>query len=166
MGKQILLLKNNFYHIYNCGYDKNSIFPQERNYEYFLTLWNKYISRVAETFAYCLMDNHFHSVIRMNSEFESDKYWQPFSNFFNAYAKSVNKAIGRKGYFFQKSFKRKLIQSNEYLLTVIRYVHQNPQKHKFTENFQTYPYSSYHSPSDNLIQLFGSEEEYKRFHSK
>lgn len=47
------------YHIYNRGNNGETIFPEERNYGYFLQLYEKYISSIADTFAYCLMPNHF-----------------------------------------------------------------------------------------------------------
>ena len=56
------------YHIYNRGNNGETIFPEERNYEYFMQLYGKYISPIADTFAYCLMPNHFHFLIRIKGE--------------------------------------------------------------------------------------------------
>jgi len=54
-----------YYHIFNRGIDGTNIFLEERNYAYFLNLYAKHIEPVAETFAYCLMRNHFHLLARI-----------------------------------------------------------------------------------------------------
>jgi len=50
------------YHIYNRGNNRENIFVQERNYAYFLKLWTKYIDPIDDTYSYCLLRNHFHTV--------------------------------------------------------------------------------------------------------
>ena len=91
-----------FYHIYNRGNNHENIFVQERNYAYFLELWWKHVSPVADTCAYCLLRNHFHIVVYIKNREDlttnltgledlsgfNKKIKQPnqyFSNFFNAY---------------------------------------------------------------------------------
>ncbi|MDZ7899825.1 MAG: hypothetical protein U5N85_17595 [Arcicella sp.] len=64
------LQPNSFYHIYNRGVGGENIFKQERNYLYFLKKYALYIEPVAETYAYCLLKNHFHLLIRTRSEEE------------------------------------------------------------------------------------------------
>ncbi len=49
-----------YYHIFNRGTNRENVFIEERNYRYFLQLYLKYIEAVAETFAFCLLKNHFH----------------------------------------------------------------------------------------------------------
>ena len=49
-----------FFHIYNRGNNGENIFIQERNYAYFMELWWKHTSQIAETYSYCLLKNHFH----------------------------------------------------------------------------------------------------------
>jgi len=66
--KTILLEYGNFYHIYNRGINGCNLFRENENYEYFLHLYDKYISPVAETFAWVLMRNHFHFLIRIKKE--------------------------------------------------------------------------------------------------
>jgi hypothetical protein len=58
-----LLTFGNFYHIYNRGNNRENVFIQERNYAYFMELWWKHISQIAETYAYCLLRNHFHAEV-------------------------------------------------------------------------------------------------------
>jgi len=61
----IPLLPNNFYHIYNCGINGTNLFNKSEDYEFFLKKYAKYISPVADTYAWCLMPNHFHVLIRI-----------------------------------------------------------------------------------------------------
>ena len=62
------LLYDTYYHIYNRGTNGENIFVQERNYEHFLKLYEKHILPVADTFAYCLLRNHFHISVRIKSK--------------------------------------------------------------------------------------------------
>ena len=64
------LLYDTYYHIYNRGNNGENIFVQERNYMHFLNLHFKYIEPIADTFAYCLLRNHFHMAVRIKSEEE------------------------------------------------------------------------------------------------
>ena len=57
-----------FYHIYNRGINGCKLFRENGNYEHFLHLYDKYISVVADTFAWVLMSNHFHFLVRIKSE--------------------------------------------------------------------------------------------------
>ena len=141
-----------YYHIYNRGNNGENIFLEERNYAYFLNLYAKHIQPVAETFAYCLLRNHFHVLARTREERpgRSDRparsrASQAFSNFFNAYTKSINKAYGRTGSLFEKPFQRIEVTTPHYCMRLVHYIHWNPQKHGFVRDFRDYPYSSYHA---------------------
>ncbi len=59
------LIPGSYYHIYNRGNNGENIFHEERNYRYFLQLYLKYIFPVADTYAYCLLLNHFHLLVRI-----------------------------------------------------------------------------------------------------
>lgn len=160
------LLYDTYYHIYNRGNNRENIFIEERNYEHFLNLYFKYIDPIAETFAYCLLRNHFHVSLKTKTEEEivetlnnkdpkgllrplgSDKLGpgylsKKFSDFFNAYAKAINNAYGRTGSLFQHPFGRVPITTDRQFWNVIAYIHQNPQKHKFVKDFREWKWSSY-----------------------
>jgi len=171
-----------FFHIYNRGNNHENIFFQERNYAYFMELWWKHTCQIAETWAYCLLRNHFHAVVFIKNREDltglSIKIKEPsqyFSNFFNAYARGVNIATQRTGAVFERPFKRIPVDSDAYLMRLIVYVHQNPQKHKFENNFRDWNYSSYHElianiptrlQRDRIMQLFGSKEDFIRIHQE
>jgi len=107
----------------------------------------------------------------LGSHYVSDQ----FSNFFNAYAKTINKAYGRTGSLFQHPFGRVPITSDRQFWNVIAYIHQNPQKHKFVEDFRDWKYSSYgiiltdKKTSVNrskVMEWFGNTEEYIELHKQ
>jgi len=137
-----------YYHIYNRGINRQDLFFEPKNYRYFLDQYTKYVEPVAETFAYCLMKNHFHLLVRIKTDDEQPldppkNPTQQFSNFFNSYTKAVNKAYGRTGSLFQKRFGRIDVTSERYFGTLVRYIHRNPQHHGIVDDFRSYPYSSY-----------------------
>ena len=57
-----------YYHIYNCGINGCNLFNEPENYSYFLDLYDKYISLIADTYAWVLMPNHFHLLVKIKSE--------------------------------------------------------------------------------------------------
>lgn len=59
-----------FYHVYNRTNNKELLFKDEENYKYFLRQFQKYISPVVHLYAYCLIPNHFHFVLRIKSDHE------------------------------------------------------------------------------------------------
>jgi putative transposase len=59
-----------YYHIYNRGNNGENLFFEERNYPYFLKLYAHHILPVANTYAYCLLRNHFHALVRIRTEEE------------------------------------------------------------------------------------------------
>ena len=176
----------NYYHIYNRGNNREDVFIQERNYAYFMNLWWKHTSYIAETYAYCLLKNHFHALVCINKQEDLTgsenpsglKIKQPsqyFSNLFNAYARGVNIATGRTGALFERPFERIAVTDEAYFLRLVVYIHQNPQKHKFVDDFRAWQHSSYHdliadTPTrlqrERLLALFGSKADFIRIHQE
>jgi REP element-mobilizing transposase RayT len=171
------------YHIYNRGNNRENLFLDERNYPYFLRLYKKHVDPIADTFAYCLMRNHFHFSVRIKETSQilktSDVYSkkvspsQAFANFFNAYAKAINKGYGRTGSLFEERFARIPITSTFYFQNLIFYIHFNPQKHGFVADFRDWYWSSYHEligngPTDlkrnEVLELFGGIRGFEEFH--
>ena len=177
-----------FYHIYNRGNNSEKIFFSEENYAYFLKLLTKYIFPVADIYAYCLLNNHFHILVRIKekNEIEINKLKfstvekpkevsasRQFSHFLNAYSQAVNKKYARTGSLFEKRFERKRISDNHYLRQVILYINTNPLKHNLVENPKDYKWSSYNSHISNaktklkrkeVIELFDDVENFVLCH--
>ncbi len=180
------LLYDTYYHIYNRGTNRENIFREERNYAYFLKLYNQHIEPVAETFAYCLLRNHFHVLVRVKSEdeiralkvsktFRVLSPSQKFSDFFNAYAKAINRAYGRTGSLFQHPFGRVRVTNDRQFWNVIAYIHQNPRKHQFVDDFREWKWSSYHSLLSEqptrlkraaVLALFGGPQRFVELHAE
>ena len=177
-----------FYHIYNRGNNSEKIFFSEENYAYFLKLLTKYIFPVADIYAYCLLNNHFHILVRIKekNEIEINKLKfstvekpkevsasRQFSHFLNAYSQAVNKKYARTGSLFEKRFERKRISDNHYLRQVILYINTNPLKHNLVEKSEDYKWSSYNSHISNaktklkrkeVIELFDDVENFVLCH--
>ena len=151
MSKPVPLQHGRYYHIYNRGNNRENLFLEERNYRHFLKLYTRYVAPVADTYAYCLLKNHFHALVRIMAVAEqgqSDKMLNPsqqLGHLFNAYSKAINKAYGRTGSLFEHPFERKEITSEQHLLRLITYIHRNPQRHGLVGDFRDWPYSSYHA---------------------
>ena len=145
-----VLEKDCYYHIYNRGNNGTTIFENDANKLYFLKQVAKYLENKISIFAYCLMTNHFHLVIRL--KVEEKEVTQAFSNLFNSYAKAFNKQTNRTGSLFEKHFKRIKLEDENYLKQLIIYVHLNP-KHHFDLDFKNFKFSSY--------QAFLSDKETK-----
>ena len=171
--KQVPFVKlepGGYYHIYNRGNNKETIFKEPRNYSYFLSLWVKYIEPVAKTYCYNLLPNHFHFFIRVEEiEHASPSAYisRAFSNFFNAYAKAINRKYGRTGSLFQERFRRKEITSDAYFTAIIGYIITNQVKHGYSNSALTSPYAAYKSlisdkPTrllrDEVLQWFNGKE--------
>lgn len=190
MREHVPLQCGRYYHIYNRGNNGENIFVEGRNYSYFLNLYTKHIAPIAETFAYCLMRNHFHLLIRMKDEvnemglkgsersersdpFPANHMSRAFQSFFGAYAMAINKAYGRHGRLFEEHFDRIEVDSDAYFTSLIFYIHFNPQKHRFVDDFRNWKWSSYHAvitsrptqvQREQVLNWFGGTERFVRFH--
>lgn len=180
------LIPGNFYHIYNHGVGGRDLFRNLDNYEYFLYLYDKHVSPVAETFAWVLMKNHFHLLVRIKEELEVEgptpdrvrnpvrgNVSQQFSKLFNSYAQAFNRRFGLRGALFERPFKRKLIDNKTHLKNVVLYIHNNPVHHGFCSHPVEYPWSSYLTcisvkPTklcrDAVIGWFDGEANFKHLH--
>ncbi|MBU1721139.1 MAG: hypothetical protein KKA07_18885 [Bacteroidetes bacterium] len=185
------LLTNKFYHIYNRGINSCDLFRQEpENYEHFLRLYEKFIHPVADTYAWVLMPNHFHLLVRIHDAPDLTGFQnlsglegyqpakpphQPFSNLFNAYTKAFNKRFERHGALFERPFRRKQVNGSGYLKRLLIYIHQNPVHHGFCAHPMEYPWSSYLTcvtlkptrlQRDKVIGWFGSNAAFNDYHNK
>ncbi|GHT76636.1 hypothetical protein FACS189413_09110 [Bacteroidia bacterium] len=160
-----------FYHVYNRGNNKEDIFKEPKNYAYFFDLTKKYILPVADIYAYCLMKNHFHLLVRIKDreEIAEEKYkvkpYLGFAHLLNTYTQSINKAYNRSGSLFQEHLKRIRITNDDYLIQLAVYIHLNPVKHGFSTTVD-YPFSSYNSILSDKNTLLKREELLSYFDDK
>ncbi len=146
-----------FYHIYNRGNRKQQIFLSDRDYERFLDKTLEYKKKYGITIvAFCLMPNHFHFLVKQVSNSLISKF---FSDLCNSYARHFNTKYETVGSLYQGRFKSKLVDRDEYLVHVSRYIHLNPvELHSIgkyiIDNLLAYKWSSlpyYLSPVANEI---------------
>lgn len=172
-----------FYHIYNRGNNRENIFYNNENYKFFLRRYDEYLSPVVETYAFCLLPNHFHFLIRVKEPkvVSPSQKAKPlntsnaFQRLFTSYSMAINKQQKRTGSLFQKPFKRIKINSIQYLANVVFYIHANPQLHKITDDFRDYPWSSYNRILTNkpsalnksaIVAWFSNSENYISYHAQ
>jgi putative transposase len=167
-----------YYHIYNRGINSGILFKENSNYEYFLKLYDLHIDPMAETYAWCLMKNHFHFLIRIKDmeEIKTEnkiQSSQSFSNLCNAYTKAFNKKYNRHGALFERPFRRKQIEEENYFRNLVAYIHNNPVHHNICEHPLNYPWSSYitclsDKPTKlkrkEVIEIFDDIENFKYIH--
>lgn len=165
------IIPDSFFHIYNRGNNYENIFFNERNYFYFLKKYNEYMSPYVYSYAFCLLPNHFHFLIKTGSN--SNIISEQFRKFFLTYAQSINEQNNRSGSLFLKPFKRKIITKDNYLKRIIFYIHYNPVHHKITESFEEYKWSSYkrilnpvktNLQKQEVLEFFNGRDNYVQFH--
>ena len=149
-----------FYHIYNRGINGENIFKSDHNYLFFLNKISEFLVPVCDVYAYCLMSNHFHLLIKIKSDvelecfikvqnpnadfnvkglhFPQNIFSKQFARIFNSYSQAFNKENNRHGALIESPFKRKAITSDEYLINTIIYLHQDPQNHSVVDDFSKY----------------------------
>ena len=130
-----------YYHLYNRGVGGATIFFNPGNYEYCLQLMERHSQHHgAAIMAYCLMPNHYHLLIRQETD-------DPLSTFlrvlFNAYVQAVNHQQGRRGPLFEGRYRHVWVDRDEYLVHLCRYIHLNPVRAKLVQSPDQWPYSDY-----------------------
>lgn len=163
-------VENGYYHIYNRGVEKRDIFLDEQDYVIFLHYLKLYLSPIEELkqldlpglrilkflrlnlsaeidlLAFALMPNHIHLQIKQKT---ADGIVKLMKRLATAYVMYFNKKYQRVGSLFQNRYKAALIETDEYLLHLSRYIHLNPKKithkkitHKKIDfkEFSSYPY--------------------------
>lgn len=133
------LSKTGVYHIMLRGNEQRDIFGDDTDKVAFLDfLYNKKVEEGCLIYAYCLMDNHVHVVVKEGVNGIA-KFMRRIGT---SYVKYYNQRYKRIGHLFQDRYKSENVETDGYLLTVIRYVHQNPEKAGICKS-EDYHWSSY-----------------------
>lgn len=114
---------NDIYHIYVRGNNRNLIFKESSDKEKYLTLLANCKEKFGvEIYAYALMDNHLHILIRA----DKDKLSISMKNIQQFYTAYYNKKYNRIGRVFGSRFNSKACNDNIYLTELVKYIHLNP----------------------------------------
>lgn len=130
------------YHIMLSGNEQRNIFLDDADRQKFLeTLAKKKTEKECSLYAYCLMDNHIHLVVRENHKQISTI----IKGIATSYAMFFNIKYDRAGHVFHSRFKSESVDDEQYLISLIRYVHNNPVQAGIADKPEQYRWSSYHS---------------------
>lgn len=158
----------NVYHVIARGTGQQIIFEDDADYKKFLELLKRETEAGEfELYAWCLMSNHVHMLVHATLETTALRMRRLLSG----YAAYFNTKTGRVGHLFQDRFLSEPVNDDEYLLTLVRYIHQNPVKPGIARVDQ-YRWSSYQeylqgqgiSNVSFPLAVFGNIKEFKRMH--
>lgn len=167
-----------FYHVYNRTNNKESLFLDDDNRKYFLKKYVEYAAIYVDTWAWCLMGNHFHFLIKVKEKNEDravthEAVTLAFTNLFKSYSVAFNKRHSRNGNLFQRQYKRVEINHDHQLTQTIVYTHANPLKHGVVSDFTKYKWSSYQTivsekqtvvAREEVLEWFGGKDHFTKDH--
>ena len=132
--------ESGIYHIMSRGINKQLIFEDRSDCVQFLALLLDVKLRTSfELFAYCLMGNHYHLLLRNEDESIPTALIHQLNS---SYATWYNKKYERCGHLFQDRFASEPVDSDSYFLSCVRYIVQNPLKAGLCERISDYEFSS------------------------
>lgn len=154
------------YHIMIRGINRQRIFEDHEDCEVFISTLLRSKEKIGfALYGYCLMGNHIHLLIK-----EQKSLALAMQSVCSSYVYWYNGKYDRIGHLFQERYKSEAVETDDYLLTVLRYIHQNPVKAGITTGVDGYPWSSYHEyigeqdivDTDLILGLFATEEDTAR----
>ena len=158
--------ESNIYHVILRSINKQQLFEDDEDRDKLLSVLRecKELSGF-ELYAYCLMSNHIHFLLKTGKEELETVFRRIGARFVYWY----NTKYGRVGHLFQDRYKSEAVEDDAYFLTALRYIHQNPVKAGLCVSPEEYQYSSYpHFFEDKLIDsafvlTLMSKEEFAAF---
>jgi len=162
-----------FYHVCNRAIGKDVLFKHFFDYDDYLTDIEKIILPVANLNAYCILDNHYHLLVRIREHASGFEFSQAVNRLQSIHAKRFNYKYKRKGGLFLRPFNRIPIKNDGQLAWVFWYIHRNPLHHGKTENWEDYPYSSYSYfkynrasflDTSTMLDFFGGQDQLIKHH--
>lgn len=166
------------YHIYNRGNRKSNIFLNTKDYLRFIRRLKEYKNRFEIVLlCYCLLPNHFHFLLKSQKEDAITKFMLTLCTSYSKYFNIKHVLVGR---LFQERFRAKLVETDEYLLHLSRYIHLNPISEDieklnffsrsnpgviFTElnRLRKYPWSSYNEYCNGTKGLCNKDQIFHYF---
>ena len=165
MSNDRCLQKNIYYHVYNRGYNKQTLFFNSKDYARFYDYLKKFTEMYPSIIikCHCILPNHFHFILletglqnqetgleHNGTQFISHfmrKLQVSYSMYFNKeYGDSIKQ--GLKSPVFEGRFKAKEVVDEAYLSQLVTYVEHNAVKHEIVERIEDWPYTSYEKSKD------------------
>ena len=135
-------IADELFHVINRANARLPIFFQEKDYRLFELILEEGVSKFdMRLLAYCLMPNHFHLVVYPKKDNDVQKFMQWVTLTHTQRWHSQNKTAGT-GHLYQGRYKSFLIQEDDHLLSVIRYVERNPLRAKLVKKAENWAFSS------------------------
>ena len=160
------------YHIFFRGQNRQHIFEEDEDYKKMLEILSDLKREMGfELYVYCLMSNHVNFLIK---EKETRQISLIMKRLLTKYVRLYNYKYQRTGTLIANRYKSKPIETDEYFLPLIRYVHQNPVRAGLVYDLAKYPWSSYNQYINNDNKMVDTEfvlsmmspKEFKRFHKE
>lgn len=134
------LSSTGIYHVMVRGINKQDIFLEQEDYRRYLGSLAVVRARSGcSVHGYCLLNNHVHLLLQVGDE----GVGQVMQRLGTSYARWYNDKYGRVGHLFQDRFLSEPVEDDSYLLTVLRYIHRNPEKAGLASSSADYPWSSF-----------------------
>jgi len=139
------------YHVTIRGNNKQKVLASDEDKISFLETLNKFKERFEfKLYGFGLMDNHAHMVIQTNAKANISKIMQAINL---SYSQKFRRKYNYFGYVWQGRFNSNLIESGEYIIECLNYIHNNPVRAKIAEHPKDYPWTSYHFYNGNSCAL-------------
>ncbi len=155
MGRaQRVYYNNAVYHISIRGNNRQMILKEEKDKIEFLKTLNKFKERFKfRLFGFVIMDNHAHLVIESNGLINISKIMQAITL---SYSQKFRHKYNYTGYVWQGRFKSNIIETDNYILDCLNYIHNNPLRAKIVNDVRDYVWSSYqfYNGNTNAIDEF------------
>jgi putative transposase len=143
-----------WYHVMNRGRRRERIFQDGNDYQAFIDLLRSTSEMFhADVSAFCLMPNHYHLLIHT----PEGNLTRCMRHIGGVYTQHFNRRHAHEGQLFRGRYKAVLVEEEEYLLGLVRYIHFNPIKAGLVEDLKEYPWTSHHgylSPDDKWDWLY------------
>ena len=134
--------ESNIYHVIMRAINRQRLFIDDEDHHRFLQTLKFYKKTSGyEIYAYCLMNNHIHLLLKVGPE----PLEQIMRRICGKFVYWYNRKYDRVGYLFQDRFKSEPVEDDQYFLTALRYIHQNPLKAGLVKDIKQYRWSSYNA---------------------
>lgn len=164
--------ENEIYHVYNRSVNHELLFKEHSDYCFFLKKFEEYVLPEVALISYSLMPTHFHLLIQPMAP--NEVTLKAMTRFLISFSKSMNGKYKRHGSLLQNRTKSRVIEFDDYLSSVINYIHQNPVAAKLCSQPGDWKFSSYNAivgngptrvAREDVIEWFGGIDRFIEYHA-